>query len=267
MITTDRPDWHVALAQALTYGYLGRTLMAPDAASWTELQEVHSPALASIEPSEEGLARAMQGLLEAVTQTSLAEAQKARRALFPPVETPDCPAYESAYRGRDVWGQTDLMADVAGFYRAHGLRVGAPIRERPDHIGVELEFMSVVARKEADAIERGDADQVTVCRETSDAFLRDHLGCWGIAFGGRVEQLANASYLRASGELLAAWLEADLATRSIEPVERVGGPTPSAFEEAMPEDDREDGCSPSGECLPIIPLESVLRRVSTGVDR
>ena len=84
------------------------------------------------EDPEEGLARAMQGLLEAVTQTSLAEAQKARRALFPPVETPDCPAYESAYRGRDVWGQTDLMADVAGFYRAHGLRVGAPIRERPD---------------------------------------------------------------------------------------------------------------------------------------
>jgi TorA maturation chaperone TorD len=151
------------------------------------------------------------------------------------------------------------MADVAGFYRAHGLKEGAPIRERPDHIGVELEFMSIVARKEADAIERGDAAQVAVCRETGDAFLRDHLGCWGIAFGRRVEQLASAPYLRATGDLLATWLEVDMAARSIEPLERVGGPIPAAFEPTSG-DDIDDACASSTEPLQVIPLESISRR-------
>jgi len=259
MTTTDQPGWNTALAEELIYGYLSRALMSPDAASWTELREVRGPALACIEPSDQGLAQSMCDLLEAVAETSVAEAQEARRALFPVVETPDCPTYESAYRGRDVWGQTNLMADVAGFYRAHGLRVGAPIAERPDHIGVELEFMGVVAHKEADAIRRGATDQVAVCRETGDAFLRDHLGCWGTAFGRRIERLAPVPYLRAAGALLANWLEAEMTARSIEPVEWVGGPTPVAFE-PLSEDDLDDICAPGAGPLPMVPLESVGRR-------
>ena len=261
MTVSMAADPNAALAEGLTYAYLSEALRTHSEASWADLRDVRGPALARVEPDHAALGRAISELVDAIARTPLADAQVARRRLFPPVETPDCPTYESAYRGRDDWGQADIMADVAGFYRAHGLRDGAPLRERPDHIGVELEFMSIVARKEADALVRGDVDQATVCRETGDVFLRDHLGCWGAAFGQRVERLATHPYLRATGELLTTWLEAELTARAIEPVEWAGGPIPKAFEPAEIEIP-DDACAPSDGAPQVIPLESVVRRSS-----
>ena len=157
--------------------------------------------------------------------------------LFPPIASQDAPGYETGYRGDGIFQQSELMADIAGFYRAHGLRAGGPERERVDHITVELEFMAFVAKKETLAIQKGSEEQAEICRDTAALFLKDHLGCWGPAFGRRAAAVARSIWLRSVGQLVAAWIEHDLAAFGVEPLEVV--------EEPLPQDPPDDGsCGP-----------------------
>src|SRR3990172_7219059 len=92
--------------------------------------------------------------------------------------------YETEFGLPHEFRQSQELADLAGFYRAFGLRVGrsqsqgGTVRERPDHIAVELEFMYLLALKEAYAAENGMPEQAEICRETQRKFLSDHLGIW-----------------------------------------------------------------------------------------
>lgn len=84
--------------------------------------------------------------------------------------------------------QSQEMADIAGFYRAFGFQVGGLVRERPDHLSVELEFLYVLCLKEAYAREKGTAEQVEVCQEARAKFLQDHLGQWIGLFAQSLER-------------------------------------------------------------------------------
>lgn len=146
--------------------------------------------------------------------------------LFPPIASQDAPGYETGYRGDGVFQQTAIMADIGGFYRAHGLRAGGQERERLDHITVELEFMAVVAKKEVLALRAGDTENASICRETATGFLTDHLGCWGRSFGLRASSVSSSHWYSALGDLLTLWIETDLEILGVEPVEIANNPIP-----------------------------------------
>ncbi len=74
--------------------------------------------------------------------------------------------------------QSQELADIAGFYQAFGFRTGAAVRERPDHLAAELEFMYVLALKEAYAVENSLPEQAETCRDAQRKFLQDHLARW-----------------------------------------------------------------------------------------
>lgn len=161
--------------------------------------------------------------------------------IFPPIASRDAPGYETAYRGDDIFQQTDLLADIAGFYRAHGLRSGGAEHERPDHITVELEFMAVLARKTVTALATGQPDSAAICSDMGTLFLRDHLGCWAPAFGRRLATMTISHFYRHLGSLVAAWVEIDMASAGIVPTEEVTGPL--SFEFEQPDDGM---CGPCG---------------------
>ena len=166
--------------------------------------------------------------------------------LFPPIASQDVPHYETAYRGEDVFRQVNLIADVAAFYRAHGVVVGGPERERPDHITVELEFMALAAQKEAYALTRRQPDEATMCRESQALFLRDHLACWAPGFGRRAARVATHPWYGRLGELVTEWVELDAELLGVEPAEVVDRPLPPP----PPEDGVCGPCpAPSGECV------------------
>src|SRR3989304_1728199 len=96
--------------------------------------------------------------------------------------------YETECGLPNEFQQSQELADIAGFYSAFGLVLGGAVRERPDHIAVELEFMHVLALKEALALERGLAVQAEICVEAQRAFLRAPLAGW---IGLRAEALAR----------------------------------------------------------------------------
>lgn len=106
------------------------------------------------------------------------ELQSQYHAALGHLPLPDCPAYETGYLGKDVFRQANVMADVGGFYRAFGVRVGLGERERVDHVTTELEFMRFLTHKEARARVHHGPAQVDICRRAQRRFWREHLGSW-----------------------------------------------------------------------------------------
>ncbi len=104
--------------------------------------------------------------------------------------------------------RTFEIADVAGFYNAFGVEVESS-GERPDHIAAELEFMNLLAVKECIALqEEGEGEHADVCRNTSRAFLRDHLARWAPRLGECLTAGGDPVY-RTAGRLLGGFVSFD----------------------------------------------------------
>jgi len=137
--------------------------------------------------------------------------------------------YETEFGLPHEFRQSQELADISGFYQAFGFKVGGAVRERPDHLAVELEFMYLLALKEAYALVNGLHEQVEICRDAQGKFLGDHLGRW---IGLFVESLAQSTpggpYL-VLAQFAAAFVDADaqLLGLHLEKPQLVGiGPTP-----------------------------------------
>jgi len=125
-----------------------------------------------------------------------------------------CPINELEYGDlkADALFQPHRLADLAAFYRAFGLEIADDAAERPDHLCVELEFMAVLAAKEAWAREHQlDADALAVVRDAQKKFLREHLGRWTPAFTRRLEREAGPGPLTALARFTREFVLAECA--------------------------------------------------------
>jgi DMSO reductase family type II enzyme chaperone len=125
-----------------------------------------------------------------------------------------CPLNEIEYGDlkADPLFQPHRLADLAAFYRAFGLEIGDDADERQDHICLELEFMCVLAAKEAYASEHQlDPEDQQICHDAQRRFLREHLGRWTPAFARQLARLAEGSPLSALAGLTGAFVEAECA--------------------------------------------------------
>jgi TorA maturation chaperone TorD len=237
-LTSTNHDVVESASRAVMYSLLAAGLGVPGPERWTLLDSTLIPAVRSIT-----FRQPLQGLVaDACEQLprDLAVLSDEHMELFPPVTSSDAPAYETAYRGDGIFQQSALLADISGFYRAHGLRAGGSERERPDHIVVELEFMAVLMRKAVAAMEEDHAEHAKVCLDTAALFLGDHLACWAPAYGRRIGLASTSPWYRSLGRVLSEWVEGDAVALGVEPVEVVEEPMP--FE--LPDD---------GECGPCVP--------------
>ena len=81
--------------------------------------------------------------------------------------------YETSYD--DPLRRTHILADIAGFYRAFGMK---PRGELPDYINCELEFMALLCFKGAYALVHGLQKQYEVCLIALKKFIGEHLLRW-----------------------------------------------------------------------------------------
>jgi len=184
-----------ALARADVYRVLAVAFRDPDdpgAGGELELATLRSAAAVLGSPLAPATLRALRGI-------SRREARAAEhRAIFGHVVAHGCPPYETEYGRRHVFGQSQELGDIRGFYEAFGVRP-RPGGERPDHVACELEFLALLALKEAIALAAGDADRGAICREATARFLADHAGRWLPAFAGRIARRApDAGYAAAA---------------------------------------------------------------------
>lgn len=88
------------------------------------------------------------------------------------------------------------------------------VKDAPDHISVELEFMYFLALKEAAAQENSDEQQAECLRKKQASFLRIHLGMWVTEFARNVEQHAETGFYKAVGFATESFVLKDLVELS-----------------------------------------------------
>jgi TorA maturation chaperone TorD len=134
------------------------------------------------------------------------------------------------------------MGDITAFYRAFGVQVSPGAHERHDHIAAELEFMSVMAFREATAMIENDQEHLAAVREAERKFLVEHLAPWALSFAERLGRKARSvvppdgGFYAALAACLDALLRNELRSAHVTP-ESVGQVEPAKM------DFEPEGCS------------------------
>ncbi|MBW2070914.1 MAG: molecular chaperone TorD family protein [Deltaproteobacteria bacterium] len=125
--------------------------------------------------------------------------------------------FESVYRDENFRGgharRTRVLGlwalQVANMYEAEGLAPAEGFTELPDHLGVELQFMAVLCRKAARALEKGGRQAVESLRRKQLVFLEDHLLCWSPQCLQLMTERATTTFYRSLARLLSSYMEKD----------------------------------------------------------
>lgn len=211
------------LRRAQMYAFLSQAFLYPKE-NWLEDLQVSASLLETLGLEINNLFSGRHSSL------TLEELQREHRRVFGLVGS-QC--YETEFGLPHEFRQSQELADLAGFYRAFGFRMGGRVRERPDHIAVELEFMYLLCLKEAYAAEHGTTEQVEIARCAQATFLQDHLGSWIEAFatslllasgdtGSETEEMSPylllarlaSDFVRSDAEHLGVTIEARSLTKS-----------------------------------------------------
>jgi len=231
----------IALVRSQLYGVLARGFADPPRtlADWQAQGEGAEVLIVAVEKLPgSALAASLRALERAratvATEDALNELRTQALELFGNLRSRSFPPYETEYtRGGDFRQNQDL-ADLMGFYQAFGLNLRGTeeLRERPDHIAVELEFMHFLCWKEAAA--RGDADEehISVCLDAERKFLGDHLGRWAELFACGLEKTAPEGFYAALAALLRTVVAQEVANLEVKP-EPVPAPQPRRAPEPM----------------------------------
>lgn len=194
---------------------------------------LRGPWIARLEGAQEHLPVAdrfeeeVRGLREALADLDGLPAE--HQGLFGPA--PSCTPYETEYGPLPSARKGHDLADILGFYGAFGFRLAEAARDLPDHIAIELEFMSLLLAKEAYAGIHGLAEEAALCRDAAGKFLQDHVGRWVHAFAGRLEACTSSPFYQVLSRMLRRFVESEgraLGMPLLPARAEGGGPSPFA---------------------------------------
>jgi TorA maturation chaperone TorD len=97
--------------------------------------------------------------------------------------------------------------EVASIYREHGLAPSEGFTELPDHLGVELELMSVLCRKTAEALEDEGSQNAARLVTQQRSFLAHHLLTWGPNCLDKIREKGGTPLYVSLSDLLQAFFE------------------------------------------------------------
>jgi len=111
------------------------------------------------------------------------------------------PPYGSVYLddGRRVMGESTMQ--VISIYRNEGLVLDKDFKELPDHIAVELEFMSFLIYQELKALEKNDFNAAIELLEKQEMFLNCYLR-WVPQFCEKIKEGTDNSFYSALADCL-----------------------------------------------------------------
>jgi TorA maturation chaperone TorD len=126
------------------------------------------------------------------------------------------PPYGSIYleNMRRVMG--DSTVDVGHRYAEEGLRVD--LKEAPDHIAIELEFMYFLISKEVEAVVDSDSTNTVGYLRKQKDFLETHLGVWVSDFTDKIKANAETIFYRNLAWLTNSFVKEELKNLSETPL-------------------------------------------------
>lgn len=122
------------------------------------------------------------------------------------------PPYGSMYLegAKMVMGNSTM--DVKNKYQEEGLDIG--LKEAPDHIAIELEFIYFLIFKEIEAIKHSDSGTAASYLEKQQVFLGTHLGIWVSEFADNVAENAQTEFYKNLAQLTKSFVKKDLKNLS-----------------------------------------------------
>ncbi len=118
------------------------------------------------------------------------------------------PPYGSVYM-EDGKFMGNSTLDAGNLYGLEGLDI--VLKDAPDHISVELEFMYFLVLKEAEARQNANLEEVARLHDRQASFLRVHLGNWVSQFAENIEQHCETEFYKALGCATMNYVLEDLA--------------------------------------------------------
>jgi len=106
------------------------------------------------------------------------------------------PPYGSVYL-EDGKLMSDSTLAAKALYEQEGLDI--VLKDAPDHISVELEFMYFLVLKESEARDNSDLKEAARLHEKQASFLQTHLGRWIRPFAHNIERNAQTEFYKALG--------------------------------------------------------------------
>ena len=147
----------------------------------------------------------------------LIDLQAEHRRVFSNVITLDCPPYETLFGNDHVFAQSQVMGDIAGFYRAFGVELSKDIHERLDHLSVEFEFMHFLAYKESYSRCHDGADKTQIVLDAQKKFVKNHIGRWVPLFCLMLGKKDDSGLYKHVADLMAEWMDFEAAFLGVIP--------------------------------------------------
>jgi TorA maturation chaperone TorD len=233
------------IARECLYRFLAAVVAGPSSPGWHQATDAGDQELAL------KAAQWLQAESDELRMSCLVEELRApldtlrtqHENVFGIVVPKDCPPYETEYYpSQETFGRSQQLADVAGFYRAFGIELAQSVRERPDHLALELEFMAFLLLKKRMTYAPGDRDpaadeQASICEQAHRAFFQDHLAWWVPVFAANLRRKVHDGYLHALAEVLASWVPAECRRLEVLTVLRPVQP------ERIEEPEEQSGCA------------------------
>jgi TorA maturation chaperone TorD len=105
------------------------------------------------------------------------------------------PPYEGVYEEGDQH-QTEILQSVTESYLEHSVKVNENAANRPDYIGVELDFLRHLSECEAEVWEQKENQTALNYQEAGRRFLINHLGRWACKFCDLAIEEAKTDFYR-----------------------------------------------------------------------
>ena len=116
--------------------------------------------------------------------------------------------YESFYKSYDKSIMGEVAVEVSQFYKSYSLELSEEFTDPPDHIAVEMEFMTYLITKEIQALDTsGDHLKTEFYLTGQRSFLKKHLSTWGNLFFTQILKNTENIFWREAAGLGNSFLE------------------------------------------------------------
>jgi TorA maturation chaperone TorD len=117
------------------------------------------------------------------------------------------PPYGSVYLEHNKF-MGDSTIDVRKFYEDEDLEI--VIKDAPDHIAMELEFMYYLVAKQIQAANEGNVQNILLYQQKQESFLCSHLTRWLPEFTKNVQKHAQTEFYKKLAQLTEVFVQKDL---------------------------------------------------------
>ena len=118
------------------------------------------------------------------------------------------PPYEAVWR-KDMRSVPEFLQELAGTYRQAAVGLASDAGERLDYIGVQLDFVRLLAEREAAAWEGGDEAEAARQLQSELAFFKSHLANWTGYFIEAALKRAETDFYRGHLQMVRGFIHSE----------------------------------------------------------